>query len=164
MGVSAVEERRVVILTSGVLEFMEELDSAETWIQNAKTEMYSWLDVSGLAAGQSPARQSALPEEGRWALVKVRIWDQNHWISTPLTSQLCSAYSTSCTLYVPKTRIPNNISRQRLIKNTSSLCPHASGQSLEDRQTDPSGFMIAFLPVPVLESQFNLLPTDQLTW
>lgn len=30
MGVSAVEERRVVILTSGVLEFMEELDSAET--------------------------------------------------------------------------------------------------------------------------------------
>lgn len=30
IGVSAVEDRRVVILTSGVLEFMEELDSAET--------------------------------------------------------------------------------------------------------------------------------------
>ena len=39
MGVSAVEERRVVILTNGVLEFIEELDSAETWIQNAKTQM-----------------------------------------------------------------------------------------------------------------------------
>lgn len=39
MGVSAVEDRRVVILTSGVLEFMEELDSAETWIQNAKPQM-----------------------------------------------------------------------------------------------------------------------------
>jgi hypothetical protein len=39
IGVSAVEDRRVVILTSGVLEFMEELDSAETWIQNAKTQM-----------------------------------------------------------------------------------------------------------------------------
>jgi hypothetical protein len=37
--VSAVEDRRVVILTSGVLEFMEELDSAETCIQNAKQQM-----------------------------------------------------------------------------------------------------------------------------
>lgn len=30
MGASAVEERRVVILTRGVLEFMEELESADT--------------------------------------------------------------------------------------------------------------------------------------
>lgn len=34
MGASAVEERRVVILTRGVLEFMEELESADTWSCN----------------------------------------------------------------------------------------------------------------------------------
>lgn len=36
MGASAVEERRVVILTRGVLEFMEELESADTCGCNAR--------------------------------------------------------------------------------------------------------------------------------
>lgn len=36
MGASAVEERRVVILTRGVLEFMEELESADTWSCNTR--------------------------------------------------------------------------------------------------------------------------------
>lgn len=39
MGVSAAEDRRVVIRTRGVLEFMEELDSADTWIHNPETQV-----------------------------------------------------------------------------------------------------------------------------
>lgn len=58
IGVSAAEDRRVVILTSGVLEFMEELDSAETWIQNAKTDVT--LAPPGKARRQPEPSQSII--------------------------------------------------------------------------------------------------------
>lgn len=106
MGVSAVEERRVVILTSGVLEFMEELDSAETWIQNAKTDVI--LAPPEKPGGQPEPSQMFESQKGRQVeeLAKVKNLGPKPLDSS--SSVLPSMqYQISPTSYIPKTRSAN---------------------------------------------------------
>lgn len=95
MGASAVEERRVVILTRGVLEFMEELESADTCGCNARCnkKKKTWRCNLG---PKSENHRSLIPSQLRTMVLG------SGWIysldSSALLSHLASPVNTILTL------------------------------------------------------------------